>query len=69
VYTLSVQNGIVMNEWIVDVQKKLDSVRDTAAMNTRILEEVQDKYAGESFENRDLFIYGIIAKVLDEPTE
>ena len=64
VYTYCVANAETLSNWIKLTTEQLDKTRDILVNNGVILEDVQDKYFGESFENRELFIHGIIQGVL-----
>jgi len=65
VYTYCVANAETLANWIKITTEQLDKTRDILLNNDSILEDVQDKYCGESFENRELFIHGMIEGVLN----
>jgi hypothetical protein len=70
VYTYCVANAETLSNWIKLTTEQLDKTRDILLNNGTILEDVQDKYFGESFENRELFIHGVIEGVLrSEPQQ
>jgi hypothetical protein len=59
-----VSNAELLDKWMSETTAQLEKTNEIARCNTAVLEDVQDKYAGESFENRELFIHGIIDGVL-----
>lgn len=64
VYSYAVSNAELLDKWMSETTAQLEKTNEIARCNTAVLEDVQDKYAGESFENRELFIHGIIDGVL-----
>jgi hypothetical protein len=54
-----VENRTILTDWIEHASEKLESIKTLLNHSTELWQEVQDKYAGESFDDEVRFIVGV----------
>lgn len=54
-----VENRTTLTDWIEHASEKLESIKTLLNHSTELWQEVQDKYAGESFDDEVRFIVGV----------
>ena len=52
-----------LSDWIEVAMEKLSSIKQLYAHSLEVWKEIQDKYAGESFDNKQRFITGATEEV------
>jgi hypothetical protein len=64
-----VESRSTLTAWIEHATEKLESIKTLLNHSTEMWQEVQDKYAGESFEDEVRFIVGVKVEEDKDKTE